>query len=139
MTDPNNEQAIFIEPQGGRAYDMGRIAAIFKADGEETANQASVSEWWFEPNTKGAGAHSHELENELFYVLEGTMTFLVGETWRGADKGAFIYIPAGVRHDLENRSDQRAGVLNIFTGGAFEANMPKIVEWFVEHPPEDAL
>ncbi|WHI53371.1 cupin domain-containing protein [Microbulbifer sp. MLAF003] len=84
---------IFIEPERGRSYDMGRIAAIFKADGEETANQCSVSEWWIEPNTKGFGAHSHEAEIELFYVLEGTMSFLVGQQWRDAKKGTVILIP----------------------------------------------
>jgi len=130
---------VFIEPERGRTYDMGRIAAIFKADGEETENQCSVSEWWIEPNTKGFGAHSHATEVELFYVLEGTMTFLVGDQWRDAKKGTFIFIPPGVRHDFENRSKQSAGVLNIYMGGPFEMNMPKIVEWFAEHPPEDAL
>ncbi|TYB86141.1 cupin domain-containing protein [Oceaniovalibus sp. ACAM 378] len=118
---------------------MGRITAIFKADGEETANQCSVSEWWMEANTKGVGAHSHDHGNEIFYVLDGTMSFLVGDAWRDANKGSFIFVPAGVQHDFENRSQDRAGVLNIFAPGAFEANMPKIVEWFAEHPPEDAI
>ncbi|WP_444946790.1 cupin domain-containing protein [Microbulbifer sp. VTAC004] len=130
---------IFIEPERGRSYDMGRIAAIFKADGEETANQCSVSEWWIEPNTKGFGAHSHEAEIELFYVLEGTMSFLVGQQWRDAKKGTVILIPPGVQHDFENRSNQRTGVLNVYIGGPFEMKMPKIVEWFAEHPTEDAI
>ncbi|BBM03520.1 cupin domain-containing protein [Microbulbifer sp. GL-2] len=130
---------VFIEPEGGRTYDMGRIAAIFKADGEETANQCAVSEWWIEPNTKGFGVHSHKSEFELFYVLEGRMAFLVDDRWRDAKKGTFIFIPPGVQHDFENRSDQRAGVLNVYMGGPFEMSMPKIVEWFAEHPPEDAI
>ncbi|WKD49673.1 cupin domain-containing protein [Microbulbifer spongiae] len=128
-------QAILVEPESGRSYDMGRIAATFKADGEETADQFSVSEWWIEPNTAGFGAHSHETETELFYVLDGTMSFLVGEQWQDAQKGAVIFIPPGIQHDFENRGDQRAGVLNIFLGGPFEENMPKIVEWFAQNPP----
>ena len=139
---PNNrarqtDEAIFIEPEDGRTYDMGRIAAIFKADGDETANQCSVSEWWMEPNTGGFGAHAHEAETELFYVLEGTMTFLVGDEWRDATKGAVVFIPPGVQHDFENRGDQRAGVLNIYMGGPFEANMAEIVEWFAQNPPAE--
>ncbi len=51
---------------------------------------------------------------------------------------ASIFVPAGVQHDFENRSKTRAGVLNIFAPGAFEANMPSIVDWFKEYPPEDA-
>ena len=37
---------------------MGRIGAVFKADGEETAGRYSISEWWLEPNTQGPGAHA---------------------------------------------------------------------------------
>lgn len=139
MAESEKGVPVFLESGQGRNYDMGRIRATFKADGDETANQYSVSEWWMEPNTKGIGAHSHEHENEIFYVLEGTLSFLVEDEWREARKGSFIFVPAGVQHDFENRSATRAGVLNIFAPGAFEANMPKIVEWFKEHPPEDAL
>ena len=55
---------------------MGRISAVFKADGSETANQYSISEWWLEANTQGQGAHFH-LEDDVFFVIEGTMSFLV--------------------------------------------------------------
>jgi quercetin dioxygenase-like cupin family protein len=139
VTNPGKQKPIFLGHGQGRHYDMGRIMATFKADGDETAHLYSISEWWMEPNTKGIGAHSHDRENEIFYVLEGTMCFLVGREWREADKGSFIFVPIGVQHDFENRSNSRAGVLNIFTPGAFEANMPKIVEWFGQHPPEDAI
>ena len=49
-----------------------------------------------------------------------------------------MFVPAGVVHDFENRSDRRAGVLNVFTPGAFEGNMPMLVDWFTQHPPENA-
>ena len=138
MPKAGERKPIFLERGHGRAYDMGLIKANFKADGDETDNQYSISEWWMEPNTKGIGAHSHDQENEIFYVLEGTMSFLVGDDWRDAEKGSFIFVPAGVQHDFENRSETRAGVLNVFAPGGFEANMPKIVDWFKQHPPEDA-
>jgi hypothetical protein len=35
-----------------------------------------------------------------------------------------------VQHDFENRTDQRAGALNVFIPGGFEANMMAIVEWY---------
>jgi hypothetical protein len=35
--------------------------------------------------------------------------------------------------DFENRTRQRAGVLNVFSPGGFEAEMPGIVEWFKAH------
>ncbi|MDF1747495.1 MAG: cupin domain-containing protein [Alphaproteobacteria bacterium] len=134
MTISDSRQPILIEPDAGRVYDMGRIQAVFKADGSETANRYSISEWWLEPYTQGPGAHSHG-EDDVFYVLEGIMSFLIGETWQDFTKGGFVLVPSGTVHDFENRGSERAGVLNISVPGAFEGNMPSIVEWFAKHPP----
>jgi len=129
--------AIFLRPGGGRPYPMGRISSVFLADREETANAYSISEWWLEANTKGPGAHSHE-EDDVFYVIEGTMSFLLGEQWIDAPRGSFVLAPGGMIHDFENRSDARAGVLNFSVPGGFEAHMPGIAAWFLENPPPNA-
>jgi mannose-6-phosphate isomerase-like protein (cupin superfamily) len=115
---------------------MGRIGAVFKADGDETAQGYSISEWWLDANTQGPGAHSHP-EDDVFYVLEGTMSILVGQEWVDAPPGSFVLVPGGVTHDFENRGSQRAGILN-FTPGVFEPEMAGISEWFAKHPPGNA-
>lgn len=130
-------EAIVLAPGQGRAYPMGRIGAIFKADGNETGNGYSISEWWLEPHTKGPGPHAHP-EDDVFYVIEGTMSVLLGETWHEAPKGSFVLAPGGMTHDFENRSARRAGVLNLSFPGGFEPHMPEIAQWFLEHPPGDA-
>jgi len=116
---------------------MGRISAVFKADGDETASRYSISEWWLDPHTQGPGAHSHK-EDDVFFVIEGTMSFLLGERWIDAPKGSFVLAPEGMTHDFQNRSSQRAGVLNISAPGNFEDSMLFIVKWFAENPPKDA-
>jgi mannose-6-phosphate isomerase-like protein (cupin superfamily) len=116
---------------------MGRIAALFKADGKETRGAYSISEWWLEPHTEGPGAHAHA-EDDVFFVLEGTMSFLLGDRWVDAPRGSFVLAPGGLTHDFQNRTDQRAGVLNISVPGDFEERMPAIAEWFAAHPPPDA-
>ena len=135
--EPSERMALFLAPGEGRAYSMGRISALFKADGSETADRYSVSEWWLEPYTQGPGAHSHP-EDDVFYVLEGTMSFLVDGRWVDAPKGSFVLAPAGVTHDFENRSPARAGVLNFSAPGNFEQHMPSIAEWFTNNPPGHA-
>jgi mannose-6-phosphate isomerase-like protein (cupin superfamily) len=125
---------IVLRPGEGRAYRMGGMSALFKADQGETASRYSVSEWWLEPHTQGPGAHSHA-EDDAFYVIEGTMSFLVGEEWVDCPKGSFVLAPAGATHDFQNRSPGRAGVLNICAPGGFEQNMGMIVEWFARNPP----
>jgi mannose-6-phosphate isomerase-like protein (cupin superfamily) len=138
MAKSRKRQAIVLSPGAGRSYPMGRISAVFKADGAESASRYSISEWWLEPNCKGPGPHSHD-EDDVFYVLEGTMSILVEGKWVDADRGAFVLIPGGTLHDFENRSQKRAGVLNISAPGDFEEAMPGIAQWFLENPPGNAV
>jgi mannose-6-phosphate isomerase-like protein (cupin superfamily) len=125
-------EVIFLPPGGGRSYQAGPMRAVFKADGAETDDRYCVSEWWLEAGQTGPGSHSHEDNVEIFYVIEGTMTFLVGDRRLDAPRGSFLRIPAGVTHDFENRGTERAGALNVFLPGGFEAMMPAIVRYFAE-------
>lgn len=136
IQESETRAAIFIPPGEGRSYPMGRISAIFKADGDETGSGYSISEWWLEPNTQGPGAHSHD-EDDVFYVIAGTMSFLIGDRWIDAATGSFVLAPGGMTHDFENRSSTRAGVLNFSVPGDFEKNMPAIVQYFAENPPQN--
>ncbi|MEZ4945897.1 MAG: cupin domain-containing protein [Cyclobacteriaceae bacterium] len=133
MNSGKHKQSIVLKPNEGRKYNMGPMTAIFKADEEETNTNYSISEWWLQPNSDGPGAHLHEENDEVFYVLEGTTSFLVGEKWIDAEKGTFIRIPANTMHDFANRTNQKTGVLNFFIPGGFERNMPSIVKWFEEN------
>jgi mannose-6-phosphate isomerase-like protein (cupin superfamily) len=131
VTDADRTPVI-LRPGEGRAYDLGpRLTAVFKADGEETASRYSISEWWLEPHTKGPGAHTHP-EDDVFFVLGGTMTMQVGEETFDAPAGSFVLVPGGCLHTFENRGDERAGFLNISAPGDFEDHMPGIAGWFSE-------
>lgn len=116
---------------------MGPLSAVFKADGDETRQQYSISEWWLDPYTRGPGAHQHE-EDDVFFVLEGTMSFFVGGRWIDATQGSLVIAPGGTPHDFENRTGARAGVLNLSVPGDFESNMEGIAEWFRARSPSDA-
>ncbi len=125
---------VILPPGEGRKYSMGAMQAVFKADEVETDVRYSVSEWWLDPHSEGPGAHLHEANEELFYVLEGTTSFLVGDKWIDAPKGTFLRIPANTLHDFANRTDQRTGIFNVYIPGGFERNMPEIVAWFEANP-----
>ena len=133
MSKTPEREALVLAPGEGRHYAMGPMSAVFKADCEETAGGYSISEWWLEPHSQGPGAHSHP-EDDTFYVLEGTMSFLVDGNWTDAAAGSFVLVPGGATHDFQNRTDARAGMLNFGAPGNFEKNMPSIVEWFEKHP-----
>jgi mannose-6-phosphate isomerase-like protein (cupin superfamily) len=121
---------IVLRPGEGRHYACGPMHSVFLADGDESGNRYSASIWWVEPGKDGPGPHAHEANEELFYVIEGMMTFLVGDRNVDAAAGTFLRIPAGVTHDFSNRTTTPAGALNIFIPSGFEENMPAIVAWY---------
>ena len=129
MSRQKQRTPIHCTPGAGRTYAMGPLSAVFKADGDETRQRYSISEWWLEPYTRGPGAHQHE-EDDVFFVIEGTMSFFVGGEWIDAPKGALVIAPGGTPHDFENRTSKRAGALNVSVPGDFEPQMEGIAEWF---------
>ncbi len=75
------DEVLILHRGEGRAYALGDMQAVFKADEAETAERYSVSEWWMEPGCAGVGAHSHEANDEILYVMAVTPDMLLGETW----------------------------------------------------------
>ena len=49
--------------------------------------------------------HTHRTEDEMFYVLEGSLTFRCGEETFDVDKGGFIFLPRGIEHGYTIRSE----------------------------------
>jgi len=134
MSDTERLRPIILGPGEGRAYALGAMSAVFKADEAETAATYSISEWFLEPHSSGPGPHSHADHDDIFYVIEGVMSLRVCDDWVDAGVGSFVRAPAGVTHDFANRTDKRAGVLNIYIPGGFERDMAGIVEWFENQP-----
>lgn len=140
MTDDPRSSArepVVLGPGEGRTYEMGPLRAVFKADGKETDRGYSISEWWLDPHTRGPGDHHHP-EDDVFYVLAGTMSVMIGTEWVDAPAGAFVLVPGGTTHSFENRGDEPAGMLNVSAPGDFEQHMPAIAQWFRDRSPADA-
>ena len=137
MARLTTRKAIHLPPNAGRIYAMGPLSATFKADGVETRERYSISEWRLDPKTKGPGAHSHP-DDDVFYVLAGTMSIFLGDHWVEAERGTFVLAPGGMKHDFENRSSKRAGVLNVSVPGGFEPHMAGIADWFRKRSAADA-
>ncbi len=129
----DHSQTLILKPGQGRVYNLGTMTAIFKADENETGDKYSISEWWLDPNSNGPGAHQHEDQDQIFYVLEGTISMFIADKWIEADRGAFIRIPRNTMHTFSNRTDKKAGMLNFDIPGGFERNIPSMVKWFEEN------
>ena len=49
--------------------------------------------------------HTHPTEDEIFYVLQGALTFQCGDDTFEVDEGGFVFLPRGIPHGYTIRSD----------------------------------
>jgi quercetin dioxygenase-like cupin family protein len=100
--EPMNEEGVaervfeLKEGEGNARWWGGGLATI-KATGKETGGLYSIVEV-LEPQGAQAPLHLHRKEDETFYVLEGEMTFHVGEETIRARPGSFVFGPKDVPH-----------------------------------------
>jgi len=66
--------------------------------------------------------HVHADEDDAFYILEGELTFVVGEDAEEvvAGPGTFVLVPPGVRHGFSNHADTPVRMLNIHAPAGFD-------------------
>src|ERR671916_2335483 len=91
------ERVFWLEEGEGSARWWGGGLATIKATGKQTGDLYSIVEV-LEPRGAQAPLHLHHKEDEAFYVLEGEMTFRIGEETIKARPGSFVFGPRNVPH-----------------------------------------
>jgi mannose-6-phosphate isomerase-like protein (cupin superfamily) len=89
-----------------------------KLDGEEAEGRLSLIESLAFRSTEPP-LHVHHREDEAWYVLEGRMTFYVGDERHVAEAGAFVFAPMGLPHTF-TVDVEPTRVLILATPGGFE-------------------
>jgi mannose-6-phosphate isomerase-like protein (cupin superfamily) len=64
--------------------------------------------------------HVHESEDDAFYILEGELTFVLGDEEVTAGPGTFVLVPPGVEHGFRNDGASAVRMLNIHAPGGFD-------------------
>lgn len=103
--------------EGEALWWFGALAEI-KATAADTAGQMTIVEITEAPGTE-APLHVHHREDEGFWVLEGDVTFEVGDTTVKAGVGDFAFGPRDVPHRY-TVGVAGCRMLFIFTPGGFE-------------------
>jgi len=83
--------------------------------------------------------HTHDFD-EAFYVLEGELTFKLGDDVFTRRAGELAFAPRGVPHTYANLSDAPARALLVITPAGFERYFDRIAARIsgTEPPPEAA-
>jgi mannose-6-phosphate isomerase-like protein (cupin superfamily) len=111
--------AIILHQGEGEAYWVLGDRYTFKATGKQTQGAYTVIDQIVQPQS-GPPPHIHHREDEAFFVLGGTFSFLSGDHEQIAEAGAFVLIPKGTLHTFRNISAQPGRLLVLITPAGLE-------------------
>jgi quercetin dioxygenase-like cupin family protein len=124
--------------QGEAFWLLGMLETI-KISGNDTAGQFGLLEIVV-PAGLGSPWHTHPDEDEWFYVLEGEVTFYVGDARLALSAGSFAFGPRGVPHTFIGGSPGGARALVGFLPFLFEGFLRQVGQPAPERvlpPPPD--
>jgi len=101
---------IIRPPSEGRAIAVFGDVYRFLATGEDTNGKYALWEAVVPPGG-GPPPHVHSREEEGFYLLEGDITFQIGDQRLVAAAGTFANMPVGTPHSFKNESGRPARML----------------------------
>jgi quercetin dioxygenase-like cupin family protein len=126
------------EGEGEARWWLGVSLATIKATGKETGGHYTLVEV-LEPEGEEAPLHVHHREDEAFWVLEGALTFEVGEETIKASPGSFVLGPKDIPHRYTVDSGP-ARILFVLSPAGFEdfiyATSEPAKECTLPPPPE---
>ena len=88
----------------GRVYRFG-IDFTVKAGEVQEGRGAALMEYVTKKGEEPP-SHTHPTEDEMFYVLEGAISFRCGESTFDLEQGGFVFLPAGIEHGYTIQGDE---------------------------------
>jgi quercetin dioxygenase-like cupin family protein len=120
--------------------DLGGLGVVFKLRGEQTGGGLAIVEHPVEPGIV-VEPHLHRHEDELSYVLEGTVWVRVGAEEIEAAAGSYVWKPRNVLHTFWNTGPEPARILEVITPAGFERFFAELGAELAQPdgPNEDAI
>jgi uncharacterized cupin superfamily protein len=103
---------MWLQPGAGASLDLPVGCPTVKVV-RPLSDQVGIVEGEVPPGGGFQIPHWHEDLDEVFYVLEGEVEFLLDGGWRRASAGTTIFVPAGTVHAFRNASNRPARQLVI--------------------------
>ena len=91
---------------------------------------------WTVPPRFATGLHVHRVKEESFYVLDGVCEWQIGDQTVTARRGAYVFIPPHVPHDIRNPSDEPARLLMTFSPPSHEQYFWELAELTAKGRPD---
>ncbi|HEX3516699.1 MAG TPA: cupin domain-containing protein [Trebonia sp.] len=129
-----SESVVVSAGQGKMVTARGSVMA-FKAIAAQTAGDFSLMERTVPPRGRRPLPHRHVNCSEAFWVLEGTITFVLDGAEQRGGPDDFLLVPRGASHTFGNDSEEPARLL-VLHAPAMDAYFAELdALWSGENPP----
>ena len=125
-----------VIPAGqGRILSARGSVMAFKAGAEQTGGDFSLMERVLPPRGRRPLPHRHVNCSEAFFVLDGSIAFVLDETELLGHRDDFLLVPRGAAHTFGNAGDDPARLL-VLHAPAMDAYFAELDQlWSGANPP----
>lgn len=114
-------------PDEGESASLGATTLRFLVQ-QADVEAISLTEAVLAPGFPGALPHSHEQTYDCFYVLEGSIVFLLDDEELSLPAGSFVLVPPGVVHTFSNPGHEPARILGLNHPAGLEQYLKEAAE-----------
>jgi quercetin dioxygenase-like cupin family protein len=104
-----------VQPQEQPAIQVGQLQIRYLLDGTVSGAGSGLFELTVPPGARVPPAHSHRDNEEIVYVLDGTLRYRVDDEVRDLGPGDRMYTPRGSVHAFSNPGGATARALIMLT------------------------
>ena len=120
------ELAHVLAPEDGEHFHFLNHLFTTKVDGDRSGGRLTAMEF-VGPRGFSPPLHRHDVEDELFYVVDGEVRFTAGEADTVVPAGGVAWLPKQLAHQFQVLSDT-ARVFQVTTPAQFEEFVAKLGE-----------
>ena len=129
-------ESFILQPGQGDSFTFGPASMSLKTTDSDSSDGLFVAEHFMPPIFAGPPPHLHEEMDHYFYVLEGSVRFVVAGVESVASTGSFVYVPRAVAHSFGNPSESATRFLEMNVPGGFQRYYRELALAF---PPGSAI
>lgn len=133
----STQQPILSAPGSAPVLNIGGARLEHRIASDQTGGAFAVVEFISEPG-EGVGAHVHEREDELVYLLEGQIEVTLGDQSMTVPQGACALLPRGIPHGYTNTGDRPSRLLAVLLPGALDGFFTRLDSELAADGPHEA-
>jgi mannose-6-phosphate isomerase-like protein (cupin superfamily) len=113
-------EGVLLRRGEGEPLDLGPAQGRIKAGMDDGLGSVAVVEVELAPESGGPPPHSHARLTDSFYVLDGTLTVLLGDEEHEAPAGSYALVAPGNVHTVSNPGREPVRFLNVSVPGGLD-------------------